>query len=118
MSHEVSEYLATLDDGVRVRIAALYEEALALVPEAEEGVSYGMPSLMYRGKGLLSVMSTKQHIGVYPHGNLGEFTDAVTAAGLGSTKGSIHVRDGETLPAGLLASLLWRRTGQIDAAAH
>lgn len=115
MGTHITDYLATLDEPVRGRIAALYAEARALVPDAEEGLSYGMPSLLYRGKGLLSVMSTKRHIGLYPYGNIAEFAEEVTAAGLGSTKGSIHLTDGETLPQGLLPKLLERRVRQIEA---
>lgn len=114
MANEVSEYIAGLPEPERSRIAEIYEGARALVPEAVEGLSYGMPSLLYRGKGLLSVMSTQKHIGVYPHGNLGDLTDDVAAAGLGVTKGSIHLRTGERLPDELLERFVRRRVAQID----
>lgn len=114
MAHEVSAYLETLDEPVRGRIAALYDAVRALVPEAEEGLAYGMPALRYRDKGLFSAMSTRKHIGVYPFGNLGEFADEVTAAGLGSTKGAIHLRGDEVLPAGMLERLVRRRVAQIE----
>lgn len=115
MAHEVSDYLETLTEPTRGRIAALYDEVRRLAPEATEGVSYGMPSLLYRGKGLFSAMSTKKHIGVYPYGNLGEFAEEVSAAGLGSTKGAVQLREGEALPAGMLARFVERRIAQIDA---
>lgn len=114
MAHEVSDYLETLTEPTRGRIAALYDDVRRLAPEATEGVSYGMPSLLYRGKGLFSAMSTKKHIGVYPYGNLGELAADVTEAGLGSTKGAVHLREGEVLPPGLLARLVERRIAQID----
>lgn len=116
MAHEVSDYLETLSEPTRGRIAALYDEVRRLAPEATEGVSYGMPSLLYRGKGLFSVMSTKKHIGVYPHGNLGELATDVTQAGLGSTTGAIHLREGDMLPPELLARFVERRIAQIDEA--
>lgn len=114
MANEVAEYLSELPDAERAKIGGIYAEARTIVPEAVEGVSYGMPSLLYKGKGLLSVMSTRKHIGVYPYGNLRELAEEVTAAGLGSTKGSVHLRDGENLPAGLLERFLLRRKAQID----
>ncbi|SJN12628.1 hypothetical protein FM113_15385 [Leucobacter sp. 7(1)] len=114
---EVTEYLTTLAEPERTRIAQLFARAQALAPDAVEGRSYGMPSLLYRGKGLLSIVQTRKHIGVYPHGNLGELADAVTAAGLGSTKGSIHLGAGQDLSDELLAQFVQRRIAQIDASA-
>lgn len=114
MTDEVTAYISTLEEPVRGRIEELYAAVRAIVPESEEGLSYGMPALLYRGKGLFSAMSTKQHIGVYPFGNLGEFAEEVTAAGLGSTKGAIHLRGDEDLPAGLLERLVSRRVAQIE----
>lgn len=119
MSTEVSDYVAALPEPVRDRVAEIYAHARVVVPEAEEGLSYGMPALLYRGKGLLSVMHTKQHIGVYPFGNLGELAPEVEAAGFGSTKGSIHLGAGQSLPTDLLDRFLHRRVAQIEErAAH
>lgn len=118
-SAAVSDYVAALPDLVRGRVAEIYDHARAIVPDAEEGMSYGMPSLLYRGKGLISVMHTKKHIGVYPYGNLGDLAPDVEAAGLGSTKGSIHLLVGQSIPTELLDRFLHRRVAQIEErAAH
>lgn len=119
MSTEVTHYIAALPEPVRARISAIYAHARALVPDVEEGLSYGMPALLYRGKGLISVMHTKKHIGVYPFGNLGDLESDVESAGLGSTKGSIHLFTGQSIPTELLDRFLLRRVAQIeDRAAH
>lgn len=114
MADEITTYLDGVPPEIRERIEEIYAEVRHLVPEATVGLSYGMPSLLYRGKGLISVMSTRKHIGVYPYGNLGELAEAVTAAGLGSTKGSIHLKEGQRLPAELLKKFVARRIGQIE----
>ena len=114
MADEIESYVASLPEPVRSRIAEIYAQARAIVPDATAGVSYAMPSLLYKGKGLLAVMSTKHHIGVYPFGNLAEFAAAATAAGLETTKGSIHLRDGQRLPDGLLEKLLLRQVNRLD----
>jgi uncharacterized protein YdhG (YjbR/CyaY superfamily) len=79
-----------------------------------EGISYGMPSLLYRGKGLVAVMSTKNHIGVYPFGAIAELAEAAASFGLETTKGSIHLSNGQRLPTTLLEQLLLRRVSRID----
>ena len=62
----IDEYLATLDPSDAAIIAHTYDVAREVVPDAEQGVGYGMPALVYRGASLLSVMSAKKHFGVYP----------------------------------------------------
>ncbi|QWT22908.1 DUF1801 domain-containing protein [Subtercola sp. PAMC28395] len=114
MSDVITEYLDTIAEPTRTRIDEIYTRARTIVPEAVAGVSYGMPSLLYRGKGLLSVMSTRKHIGVYPFGNLGELAAEVNALGLETTKGSIHLREGEDLPVELLERFLLGRKAQIE----
>lgn len=57
---EISDYLATLPSEERERILEIYARAREVVPETVEGLSYGMPTLMYKGKGLIAVMSTKK----------------------------------------------------------
>jgi uncharacterized protein YdhG (YjbR/CyaY superfamily) len=116
MANEVEKYLADLPEPERSRIAEIYSSARAIVPGAVDGISYGMPALLYRGKGLIAVMSTKNHIGVYPFGSLAEFDEATERAGLETTKGSIHLRAGQSLPRDLLKQLLLRRLSRIDKA--
>jgi uncharacterized protein YdhG (YjbR/CyaY superfamily) len=114
MANEVSNYVSELPEPARSQIADIYAQARTLVPEATEGISYAMPALLYKGKGLLAVMNTKKHIGIYPFGNVAEFAVAMADAGLTGTKGSIHVHAEQTLPAPLLNALVLRRKAQID----
>ncbi|MEJ1230954.1 MAG: DUF1801 domain-containing protein [Galbitalea sp.] len=116
MANEVENYVANLAEPERSRIAEIYSSARDFVPGAVEGTSYGMPALLYKGKGLIAVMSTKNHIGVYPFGSLAELADAAASSGLETTKGSIHLRDGQRLPSDLLEQLLLRRVARIDRA--
>ena len=71
---EMTDYIAGLDEPDRSAMAEVHRAALTLVPDAVEGVSYGMPALRYRERPLLSVMQAKGHIGLYP------FSPAVVAA--------------------------------------
>jgi uncharacterized protein YdhG (YjbR/CyaY superfamily) len=114
MANEVESYVAALPEPERSRIAEIYSRARAIVPAATEGVSYNMPALLYKGKGLIAVMSTKHHIGVYPFGSVAEYAEETSVAGLETTKGSIHLREGESLPTALLEQVLLRRVARID----
>ena len=114
MPTELETYVMQLPEPQRSRIGEIYAAARRIVPDAEDGVSYAMPALLYKGKGLLAVMNAKKHIGIYPFGNLAELAGAATSAGLETTTGSIHLRDGERLPEQLLENLLLRRVARID----
>ncbi|WP_040163877.1 iron chaperone [Microbacterium gorillae] len=64
----VDDYLAELDDETaRMAIAHVYAIAAEVVPEAVQGTKYAMPALVHRGKGLISVMRTRKHLGLYPY---------------------------------------------------
>lgn len=116
MADEVQNYLATLAEPDRSRIAEIYSFARRVVPAAVEGTSYGMPALTYNGKGLIAVMSTRHHIGVYPFGALAELADDAANAGLDVTKGSLHLAEAQVVPDELLEALLTRRVDRIDRA--
>jgi uncharacterized protein YdhG (YjbR/CyaY superfamily) len=68
----IDDYLAELDPADSAVIAHVYRVAAQAVgeDETEQGRSYGMPALFYRGKALIAVMRTRKHIGVYPFSGL------------------------------------------------
>jgi uncharacterized protein YdhG (YjbR/CyaY superfamily) len=110
----VDDYLAGLDDASRATVGHLYDVARAEVPEAEQGLGYGMPALVYRGKPLLSIMRAKGHIGLYPFS-----PDAVAAVtplldGFDHAKGTIRMSVERPIPDDMLRTLLAARRAQIE----
>jgi uncharacterized protein YdhG (YjbR/CyaY superfamily) len=113
---EVSDYIAALEGTERDVIERIRARAVALVPEAVEGVSYGMPALRYRDSPLLSVMAAKQHIGLYPYSP--PVVSAVSAE-LGDyswSKGTIRFTPEHPLPDSLVDRIVLLRRDEIDAA--
>jgi len=88
--------------------------ARAAVPEAVDGLGYGMPALRYRDKPLLSVMPAKRHIGLYP------FSPAVVAAvageldGYSFAKGTIRFTADHPLQDDLVRRIVELRRAEID----
>jgi uncharacterized protein YdhG (YjbR/CyaY superfamily) len=113
---EVTDYIAGLDEPARAVLERYRARAVAVVPAAEEGSSYGMPALRYRGRPLVSVVTTKQGYSVFP------FSPAVVESviaevdGFESTKGGIRFTDQRKLPAKAFDALVKRRRDEIDAA--
>ena len=113
----VDDLLAELDPADRTSIERLYAIARDVAPDAEQGLGYGMPALVYRGKPLVSVMRAKKHIGVYPFS-----PEAVTAVadalaghpGIGLDKGTIRYQPEHPLPDDVVRTLVTTRKEQID----
>ncbi|MGC3954142.1 MAG: DUF1801 domain-containing protein [Propionicimonas sp.] len=111
---ELSDYLADLPEPQRSVITGIYRRVRELVPEAEDGVGYGMPALRYRGKPLLSVMNAKGHIGLYPFSPAALDTVRDELAGYALAKGTVRFSAAQPLPMAALDRLIAARVAEID----
>jgi uncharacterized protein YdhG (YjbR/CyaY superfamily) len=113
---ELTEYIASLDEPARSVVDGWRIRALELVPGAEEGKSYGMAALRYRGRPLISVVATKSGYSVFPFS--AEVVEQVLpqVEGFASTKGGIRFSDEQPLPDEAFSALVAARRGEIDAA--
>ncbi len=78
----------------------------ALVPDAEQCISYSMPAFKLRGKTIAGFAAFKNHLSYLPHSGsvirrLAKETDGYT-----KTKGSLHFPVDEPLPKTLVKKLL------------
>jgi uncharacterized protein YdhG (YjbR/CyaY superfamily) len=112
---EVSEYVGSLDEPGRTAVGRIVERARALVPDAVEGTSYGMPALRYRDSPLISAVQTKKHVGVYPFSPAVIEALAGKLAGFHVTKGSIGFAPDHPLPDDVVDQIVTLRRDEIDA---
>ncbi|MBN9224004.1 MAG: hypothetical protein ABS63_11935 [Microbacterium sp. SCN 70-27] len=108
----IDDYLAGLDPADAAVIAHVYEVARSVAPEAEQGLGYGMPALVYRGRSLLSVMRAKKHFGVYPFSPAAIVEIAPLLGGVDHAKGTIRFT--EPLPDDTIRALVAARKAQIE----
>lgn len=113
----VDEYLESLEPDDRAVVSHVFDVVRNAVPEVEQGKSYGMPALLYRGKALISVMRTKKHIGLYPFsGRVPE----VVAHSLGGAdvldydKGTIRFQPEHPLPDDTIRAIVAARVAEIE----
>jgi uncharacterized protein YdhG (YjbR/CyaY superfamily) len=113
---EIDDYLARLDAEDATIIGHAYATARSVVPDAEDGVSYGMPALISSSRPLLSVMRAKGHFGLYP------FSAVVVASvvetvgpfeGLTSAKGTVRLPLGAPIPDIVVKQLVLARQDEI-----
>jgi uncharacterized protein YdhG (YjbR/CyaY superfamily) len=111
----VDDYLAGLPAEQRIVLQALRERVAALVPEAEDTISYSMPAFKLGNRFLLSYAGWKAHCSVYPFGDELAARYAGRLEGYGRTKGSLHFSAAQPLPDGLLDELVRDRVATVEA---
>lgn len=110
----IDDYLDQLDPADRAVVGHVYDVARAELPDVEQGTSYGMPALLYRGKALLSVMRTKKHIGVYPYSGRVPEVVAEAVEGLDYDKGTIRFQPDHPLPDDTVRAIVAARVAEIE----
>ena len=110
---EVDEYLANLDEPKRATLQELRQTIQSIVPEAEEGISYGMPAYRLRGKVIAGFAAFKNHLSYLPHSGsiLAEIPDDV--AGFTTSKGALQFPIERPLPKALVKKLIAIRLRQL-----
>ena len=111
----IDEYLANVEPAKRKALERIRALAKKAVPEADETISYGMPTLKYQGKPFLGFDAHARHIGIYPYSGdvietLGEKLRAYE-----TTKGAIRVPLDSPIPERTLRAVINCRLQAIRA---
>ena len=112
---EVDDYLAGLPEEQKEALAQVRAVVERAAPDAEEGVSYGMPAYLYTGRPLLGFRAAKKHLSVFPFSPAA--VDAVKdrLAGFDLSKGTIRFTPDHRVPDDVLVDLIGARKEEIDA---
>ena len=89
---EIDEYLAALDEPKRSTLEELRRAILDVIPEADQGISYGMPAFKVDGKVVAGFAAFKNHLSYFPHSGsvLPELADDLS--GYAAIEGNAAVR--------------------------
>ena len=110
----IDEYLATLDEPTRAALQHLREDIRALVPDAEECISYSMPAFRVRGKVVAGFAAFTTHLSYLPHsGSVLPALEADLKGFPGGTKGALHFSVDRPLPRALVQKLVATRLAMI-----
>jgi uncharacterized protein YdhG (YjbR/CyaY superfamily) len=111
----MDEYLDGLPPEQKAALARVRAVVEELDPQAEEGVSYGMPAFLYAGRPLLGFRAAKKHLSVFP------FSPAAVEAvkdrleGFDLSKGTIRFTPDRPVPEDVLTDLVRARKEEIAA---
>ncbi len=109
----LDDYLGGLDTAERAAFEHVRDLVMELVPDAEQGTSYGMASLRYRQKPLLGFRAGKQHLSIFPFSS-----DAVDAVrdrlpGDALSKGTVRFSAAMPLPDDVVRDVVRLRIDEI-----
>jgi uncharacterized protein YdhG (YjbR/CyaY superfamily) len=113
---EIDDYLAALDEPKRNTLEKLRESIMEVVPDAEQGISYGIPAFKVQGKTVAGFAAFKTHLSYLPHSGsvLAELGDDV--AGYETSKGSLKFAVDEPLPKRLVDRPIRTRMRELGLA--
>ena len=115
---EIDRYLAALDEPKRSTLEALRRSILEVVPEAEQGISYGAPAFKVAGKTVAGFAAFKHHLSFLPHSSSVLSTLAGDVAGYEMSKGALRFAIDKPLPKPLVTKLVTTRMRELDLASH
>ena len=99
----IDEYIQAQDEAIRGRLILIRETIRSAIPEAEERISWSMPTY-WKGRNIIHFAAAKHHIGIYPGGEAtGVFAEKLTA--YKTSKGTIQLPNNKELPLALIAEI-------------
>lgn len=111
-AQEIDQYLDALEEPKRTTLAQLRQTILDILPEAEQGISYGVPAFKIRDKTIAGFAAFKNHLSYLPHSGSvfprlqDELKDYVMSSG------ALRFGIDEPLPAPLVEKLIAVRLQQ------
>jgi uncharacterized protein YdhG (YjbR/CyaY superfamily) len=111
----IDDYLNGLPPAQKAALARVRAVVAGVAPDAEEGISYGMPAFLYAGRPLLGLRAAKKHLSIFPFSPAA--IDAVRdrLVGFDLSKGTIRFSPDRTVPDDVLADVVRARKQEIAA---
>jgi uncharacterized protein YdhG (YjbR/CyaY superfamily) len=116
---EIDSYLAGLEEPKQSTLRELRNTIGAIIPEAEECISYGIPAFRLNGKVVAGFAAFKNHLSYFPHSGsvLPEVKEVIdeyagSAAIRATSKGTLQFPVDTPLPKALVQKLLSVRIRQ------
>lgn len=99
----IPDYIAEQDPAIQPRLNTIYDTICAAIPDAEERLSWGMPTF-WKGRNIIHFATAKKHIGLYPGPDAVE-AFAESLAEYKTSKGAIQLPNNRDLPLQLIADI-------------
>jgi uncharacterized protein YdhG (YjbR/CyaY superfamily) len=107
----IDDYLAKLPPDQRAALETLRGQIRELAPEAEEAISYGLPTFKLKGN-LVHFGAAAKHCAFYPGALVSQFADRLE--GFETAKGTIRFQPDAPLAPDLIADIVKQRIVQNE----
>ena len=111
-AQEIDQYLDALEEPKRTTLARLRQTILDILPEAEQGISYGLPAFKIRGKTIAGFAAFKNHLSYLPHSGSVFPVLKDELKGYATSSGALRFSIDEPLPVPLVEKLIAVRLQQ------
>jgi uncharacterized protein YdhG (YjbR/CyaY superfamily) len=109
---EIDQYLDALEEPKRTTLARLRQTILDILPDAEQGISYGLPAFKVRGKTIAGFAAFKNHLSYLPHSGSVFPQLKEELQGYSTSSGALRFAIDQPLPAALVEKLIAVRLQQ------
>src|SRR5437868_1038302 len=111
-AEEIDRYLDALQEPKRATLARLRQAILEIIPEAEQGISYGVPAFKVGGKTIAGFAAFKNHLSYLPHSGsvFPQLKDELR--GYSTSSGALRFGIDQPLPVPLVEKLIAVRLQQ------
>ena len=109
---EVDDYLGGLTEPGRGTLETLRRSILAVVPDADQGISYGMPAFRVDGAVVAGFAAFKNHLSYLPFSGSVLTELASEVEGYTTTKSALHFPVDHPLPKTLVRKLIAARRSE------
>lgn len=113
----IDEYLARVDSSQRAALQALCKSIRTAAPNAEVGVSYGLPAYFSDGKPLVAFSASAKHCSLFPMNGSTVAAFQKELEGFETSKGTIRFTVDKPLPAGIVRKIVKARLAENSAKA-
>lgn len=112
----IKEYMKGEKGEVKAKLEEMLALSRKLVPNGEEAIRYGMPTIRLNDTNLYHFASMKGHFGFYPSSSgVKAFESDLKKLDLSYSKGCIRFPYNEPLPISLITKIIKFRIGEIKA---
>jgi uncharacterized protein YdhG (YjbR/CyaY superfamily) len=108
----IDEYLARVKGEKRAALDELRKLLRALLPKAEECISYGLPAFRLKGRVVAGFAATAKGCSYYPFSGATLATLGAELEGYSMTAGALHFTPAKPLPRALVRKLLKTRLAE------
>jgi uncharacterized protein YdhG (YjbR/CyaY superfamily) len=109
----MDDYLNGLPPAQKAALERVRAVVEGVAPEAEAGVSYGMPAFLYAGRPLLGIRAAKKHLSLFPFSPAAIEAVKDRLAGFELSKGTIRFTPDSPVPDDVLADVVRARQQEI-----